>query len=327
MISQKFPSLEEIVIWGGKGIERLHLSQKGLSGIRRLPHLRTFELTWENVSCATLARFSECPELRSLTAELPSDVEGQTLRIHDFPRLEYMKVTLSNDNTTSPWTLCLERMPNIKEVVVEDAGKLRIDGACNLEKLSLGRCVVPVADLSQLLKCPKLTDVELFDVDGDLDGALQQLIKIPSLRRLGLSGTTLTENGLRQLGLFKQLRELDLSGNDEVDDRCLRPLERLKGLRVLKINDTKVTAEGVKRIEGAIPGLKCVVKDPWEAYLTPAAMEVWPPRTKLIDSGAPYPTLASGCEAGQTPSMAEPQRKRRKRYNVPGNALHEKWRR
>jgi hypothetical protein len=66
-----------------------------------------------------------------------------------------------------------------------------------------------------------------------------------------------------ELALLKQLNELNLSYTPVGDD-FLRQLEGLAGLRTLKVFHTEVTDDGARRIEKAIPGLHCVLVDPYD---------------------------------------------------------------
>lgn len=55
------------------------------------------------------------------------------------------------------------------------------------------------------------------------------------------------------LRVFPRLHELDLSGRP-ITDAAVPLLSRLKTLRVLRLSGTKLTDDGVRRLQAAIPG-------------------------------------------------------------------------
>ena len=66
---------------------------------------------------------------------------------------------------------------------------------------------------------------------------------------------TLADDELRQLAKLPKLRELWL-GDTEVSDAGLAHLRSLKTLTVLEVSQTKVTAEGLRRLKQLLPRLK-----------------------------------------------------------------------
>ncbi len=274
LIVQKFPGLSDLELegraqMGGDGSPQL--TDKGLSVFRRLPHLTRFSVMFcPNVSPAGIADFSGSPDLKELRAHIgldphATDVTVPRVRIHDY--LNDLQRRTSpfwvNSITTCRWRLFLERVPQIKELRIENVRELAIDDPSGIKKLVLGNdCDISAADFSKIAACACLVEVELVGFEGDLGSALKDLGKIPSLRRLVVS-SSLNEPRLKrigyfeQIGCFKQLQALDISNNHAVDDRCLQKLEQLGNLRSLRLFGTGVSSEGIRRIKEAIPGLRC----------------------------------------------------------------------
>ena len=125
---------------------------------------------------------------------------------------------------------------------MKNVDEIRLDGVSSLEKLTLEYCNVSAANFSQLVTGAPLVEVELGNFGGDVAAALQDLGKIASLRKLTLYSRKLTDGDIRRMGSFKRLQELDLSYNDELNDRSLRQLEGLRNLRSLGVWNTHVTA-------------------------------------------------------------------------------------
>ena len=64
-----------------------------------------------------------------------------------------------------------------------------------------------------------------------------------------------TFHGLVHVAAMSKLRELHIA-NVNITDVGLRQLEGMKGLNVLSVGGTKVTAAGVQRLKKALPKLQ-----------------------------------------------------------------------
>jgi internalin A len=71
-----------------------------------------------------------------------------------------------------------------------------------------------------------------------------------------LSGSRVTDAGLKELKQLKQINSLELSFCKEVTDAGLKELKELKQLKELNLLYTKVTAAGVADLKKALPDLK-----------------------------------------------------------------------
>ena len=80
------------------------------------------------------------------------------------------------------------------------------------------------------------------------------LSKPEALRMLDLSGTQVTDEGLKKVEGLKGLETLDIS-NTDITDKGLKHLEKLPNLRDLRIGDTKVTNEGLADLVASLPRL------------------------------------------------------------------------
>ncbi|MEX2561377.1 MAG: hypothetical protein WD403_15750, partial [Pirellulales bacterium] len=69
---------------------------------------------------------------------------------------------------------------------------------------------------------------------------------------ISLHGAAVTGKGLVQLKSLGWLTMLDLS-NTQIDDADLGHLHQLKGLQQLNLQLTRVTADGVRQLEKALP--------------------------------------------------------------------------
>jgi hypothetical protein len=265
LIVKKFPRLEDLMT--DQGIDTYNLSDNGLAELRHLPRLKTLSINCSpRLSCAGLGIVSGSSELVELEAAFQIKGGEEVARIHDCPRLEQIAISrwlpdIPAQPDVLPWVLCLERVPRLKELRVQDAGSVSLDDVSRLEKLTLTDCYLSAADFAKLVAGDHLVDVELSGVFRDVRSALERLVKVRSLRKINFY-TTLTANDIRLLGTFKQLETLGLGGHDNVDDAMLHELVGMRNLRVLKLWGTSVTAAGIQYIEAAIPGLRCTGDNP-----------------------------------------------------------------
>lgn len=86
-------------------------------------------------------------------------------------------------------------------------------------------------------------------------GKLAALESLDGVSELGLSRSDVGDNDLQQLAKAKDLVVLDLNFT-EVTDAGLAYLEGLRNLRLLVVENTHVTAEGVRKLRQANPRLR-----------------------------------------------------------------------
>jgi hypothetical protein len=88
-----------------------------------------------------------------------------------------------------------------------------------------------------------------------LDG-LEKLAGLQKLERLDLSRTPVSATGLRALAGLGKLRELRLALAKNIDDAAIPILIEIKALRVVMLEGTRITAEGIARLRAARPELQ-----------------------------------------------------------------------
>src|SRR5262249_20569195 len=82
---------------------------------------------------------------------------------------------------------------------------------------------------------------------------------LPQLRRLGLCGANVTDQGLRRLGAMRGLKGLEVFKCPDVTDQGLLRLEALSQLQSLDLRGCpKVTDQGVERLRKALPN--CAIR-------------------------------------------------------------------
>jgi hypothetical protein len=281
LIAEKFPRISELVIEGGNIQTNgpTQLSDQGLSEFRGLPQL--IRLSVRNFPIALrggTGDFSGSPSLKELCVEIQLDFSStapalQQVKIHDCPALERIMIAPFDPIhwDGAHWLgISLEQVPKIKELHVEKSRQLELDNCVGLQKLMLGNdCDISAADFSKIIARAHLVEVGFSFCDGNLAQVLEDLQHVSSLRRLVVRSSGLTWNGDpagidfrgigKRVGRLKQIEilEVESTGPNRFDDHCLRELEQLQNLQSLTLYGARVSHNGIKRIESAIPGLSC----------------------------------------------------------------------
>lgn len=147
-----------------------------------------------------------------------------------------------------------------RRVVLERLAAIRARGGL-AESIASSQDVVQV-QFARLGKDAKDADLELLDglesalvwLDlsgtGVSDDGLKRLARFTALRRLRLDRTTISDAGLKHLRALKQLAYLNLVGTEVTNDG-IAELEALPALRQLYLWQTRVSAAGVEGLKAA----------------------------------------------------------------------------
>ena len=97
----------------------------------------------------------------------------------------------------------------------------------------------------------RLTKLEVLDVRGADDAAVEHLRDLTRLRTLDLAGSAVSGRGLEQ---FPLLTDLNLCGS-RIDDAGMSHLAKLSRLRALDVSSTPITGAGIDHLAG-LPHLR-----------------------------------------------------------------------
>lgn len=164
-----------------------------------------------------------------------------------------------------------------------------------LESISLDCCKFTGSDLKKLSTLPNLTSIQLTDSTIDDNGAkglstiktlttlkirgnqfsdagMKSICNLTNLTSLNLAkniddrqggkAPTITDAGVAWLKGMKQIKSLNLSGN-QITDGSLKTILALKTLERLNLSDTKLTAAGEAKVKEALPDCWVQTKDPF----------------------------------------------------------------
>jgi eukaryotic-like serine/threonine-protein kinase len=181
---------------------------------------------------ANLARFAQCPNIVSLSLiECPATDDG----LAHFKHLTGMEVLLL-DNTA-----------------IGDKGLAHFAGCTRLRVLSLMKTSVTDAGLAHFKACKDLGSLYLTGT-GVTDAGLAHL-KDCTLITVFLDGTSVTDAGLALFKNYRSLNTLALNGTG-VSDAGLIHLAACRNLRLLRFQNTKVTATGAADLAKVLPNCK-----------------------------------------------------------------------
>lgn len=135
-----------------------------------------------------------------------------------------------------------------------DVGLQLVQDLRHLESVELSGTRISSAGVRSLLtRLPMLKELGLSQT-SITDDALPSLTNCRRLSHLALASTQISDDGLRHLGVLANLRELDLS-TTSVSDAGLKHLAFLAKLAHLKIGGTQISDHGLQHL-GSLEGLE-----------------------------------------------------------------------
>jgi beta-lactamase regulating signal transducer with metallopeptidase domain/Leucine-rich repeat (LRR) protein len=225
-----------------KSLEYLTLPEKvtdkGLSAVSKLPHLKGLYFTRTQVTNDGLRAISKMKTLEEL--ELGGDIftDGALEHISELSKLSY--ICLWRNFTGSGFK-------NLRKLTA-----LKIVNLYNNPQLS-------DAALQHVAALPKLENLMLYNDSRITDKGMDFLAKAHALKKLVLGGTQVTVRGMEHLADIKSIEYLHLP-DSSLSDEGLAIVGRLKNLKVLSamtpyFNDPSgydkfYTAKGVAELDG-----------------------------------------------------------------------------
>jgi hypothetical protein len=135
---------------------------------------------------------------------------------------------------------------------VAPADLARLDGLAALTTLALGNSSVDDQSIAQIGNLPKLHQLYLSKTRIG-DAAVQQIVnRYAAIDVLHIGRTQVTDRGVNALVALPNLQRLRLE-NKGVTDASVGLLMRLKELRMLWLQESKISADGVTRLFEALP--------------------------------------------------------------------------
>lgn len=262
-----------------KRVDRPRVTGKGLAAFASA-NLEQLDLLDAKLASADLAVLSGWPKLGSLG--LPNAIDAETVKhLKACKRLTsltigHREITAGELRTLASWTSL--RKLTIIHATLSDEALQALSGLESVEELHLNDCGLTDDRLQHLRGSPKLSllALERNAIDGPglahvakleltalelpfnnlRNETLTHLLPLSTVTDLGISyNTGITDAGLRSGALQRMthLKRLNLRGEKQITDASLDDISQMKHLEHITIRETKISAEGVARLNRAMP--------------------------------------------------------------------------
>lgn len=230
------------------------LSDTGLSFLKPWRNLEWLEITKNRVTSCGLAVLAGFPLLQRLKYWVEHDTHIGAANIAKCTNLRKLLLATSSRLTD-------EDLAKFKTLTkLEEA---------DLSYLDVGRglaVVMSMPKMTKLIASKTLADDSLcVAISGHpalevlschetaiTDEGLKHLLRISSLKELGLGGTKITSRGLALCAKHKTLSEIS-AGGIEITDEAVDALKLMSHLKWFNISRSKISEENLKRLQTALP--------------------------------------------------------------------------
>lgn len=224
-------------------LERLNLrgtkvTSRSFEHLSRLTALRSLDISYSQIDDSGIELLAELPNLESLAmgGTRTGVVALSSLKL--LPALRHLNVSGMQRVDSGHWGLTLSAP------VLAELGALE-----NLVSLNLSGAVLNDIGADK----PGLKEEQRQSLEG-----LEKLLGLFNLEMLDLSRTPVSAAGLQSLRGLGRLRELRLALAKNIDDAAIPVLIGWKSLRVVMLEGTRVTPDGIAKLRAARPDLKLV---------------------------------------------------------------------
>jgi hypothetical protein len=225
--------LERLTLYGGgKG----ELADDGIAPLAGLTSLRELEINSARVGDDGLRPVAGLTGLESLWLYLDGITDAALAPLAGLTGLTFLRLRRS--------------------IRVSEDGFRHLAGLHNLRELDVRG--LPVTDRS-LAHLSALDGLEVLDLRETkvVGPGFRCLSGLRKLRHLDCGGNGVTDEGMPHLGRLTSLEQLDLSGAT-ITDAGLLALAPLRSLRDLELTGATVSAQAIRGLKAAIPGLTWV---------------------------------------------------------------------
>lgn len=138
-------------------------------------------------------------------------------------------------------------------------------GTMDLVQLHLCGTDITDESVDVIISQPRLDMLDARATFLSDDGIRRIAEGLPAMRNLRLSETWVTDAGLKHLSALKHLAILDLRGTD-VTDNGLETIRHFPALKTVRLNATRVTMDGAKKLKRARPEVRIEFADHATSY-------------------------------------------------------------
>ncbi|MBC8352870.1 MAG: hypothetical protein H8E66_12820 [Planctomycetes bacterium] len=230
------------------GLQTLHLTDaslthQGWAQLSSLEQLKVLDLSGSNITDADLGAFANTSQLETFKLNETQVSDDGWAKLPRFPELQHLG--LSNTEITR---LTLEALPKLDALEIERTP---------LESLRL--VDLPMLTLSVTLAGSgpmtiELSNLPAFESFNAQHQCIDRMIlrELPALNHLELTGSTVNDSMLSNVGDFASLKLL-LVGETEITDATLSRIGELANLDRLDVSETPITDKGLASLSDKLP--------------------------------------------------------------------------
>ncbi len=226
---------------GLQKLERLNLrgtrvTSRVFEPVSKLVGLRRLDVSYSQIDDSGVEMLAELPGLEWLSMGGTRIGVVALSSLKALPALRHLDLSGMQRVDSGHWGLTLSA------AVLGELGTLE-----GLESLNLSGAVLNDIGADK----PGLKEEQRQSLDG-----LEKLAGLRKLEKLDLSRTPVNAAGVRALAGLGQLRELRLALAKNIDDAVVPVLIGMKSLRVVALEGTRVTLDGVAQLRAARPDIQ-----------------------------------------------------------------------
>lgn len=245
----ELPRLKVIVLRGSQ------VNDEWIGLASEVPKLRGLALYGDATSTATasgLSRLSAAKNLESLQLGGEWLHDATLTGVAGLRQLRYLRVGRSPDISSAVFAN-LERLTELRELVILDARKIDDNGAEQLRRLHELRLLwlrgtsVTDATAEHVAELGNLEWLELDDAKLS-DAGVMRLATLTRLKRLNVARNEITDAAVVSISQMPQLHTLCVSGSG-VTDASMPALARMCGLLRLRLYPSTITDEGLSQLQ------------------------------------------------------------------------------
>lgn len=157
-----------------------------------------------------------------------------------FTNEKITQIVFSNQPQSDEDFSIIEKFPNVKILQIE-SGKISDAGMPSVAKLK---------SLKELwIKGSPITDAGIEHLRG-----------LTEMEKLILNGIPISDEGVKNFQDMTKLTWLSLSGCGGITDKSIDELQKLKSLKTLFVDMTKITPDGATKLQAALPECKVITR-------------------------------------------------------------------
>lgn len=228
--------------------------------LRVFPRLMSLSIRRGTITDGAFEELAKLENFRTLNLTETKITDEGFAKLATFKKLEGLH--LRNETVTTTGLLNLGKSPHLRSLFLNNI-RPTPEILAGLKELNLRYVTFSLerANDQELAAIGTLTNVfslRLEDSPDVTNDGLATLSNLP-LHTIDISGTSISDDGLRHLSKMTKLARLDLD-SAQITDEGLEHLKGLFGLEYVNLRGTQVTDEGAEKLQKVIPGIRRIYR-------------------------------------------------------------------